>query len=95
MEDSVHPTDASFPRVHKILFHFEAIDYLVQQFVAHEALWQHYFKECRVEPLTIIYEELEVAYEATTFKVLQYLNIPIPENHTLAERQMKKQEDCI
>src|SRR6266496_3970032 len=95
MEDSAHPTDASFPRVHKLLFHFEAIDYLIQQFVAHEASWQHYFKECGVEPLTIVYEELEVAYEATTFKVLQYLNIPIPENHTLAERQMKKQADAL
>lgn len=95
MEDSAHQSDSSFPRVHKLLFHFEAIDYLVHQFAAHEASWQHYFKECGVEPLTIVYEEFEVAYEATTFKVLQYLNIPIPGNHTLSKRRMKKQADAL
>ena len=95
MEDSAQPMGTSSPRVHKLQFHVGAIDHLVQQLVVHEASWQGYFKECDVQPLTIVYEELEGAYEATSYKVLQYLNIPIPENHALSERRLKKQADTL
>jgi trehalose 2-sulfotransferase len=93
-EDSEQPAGKSSSAAHKLVFHFGAIDQLVQQIVAHEASWQQYFQECAIQPLTVVYEELAAAYEATTFKVLQYLNIPIPENLVLAERRMKKQADA-
>lgn len=94
-EDSEQPTGKSSSPAHKLVFHFAAIDHLVQQIVAHEASWQQYFQECSIQPFTVVYEELTAAYEATTFKVLQYLNIPIPENLELAERRMKKQADAL
>lgn len=94
-DDSEQPAGKSSSPAHKLVFHFGAIDHLVQQIVTHEASWQQYFKECSIQPFTVVYEELTAAYEATTFKVLQHLNIPIPENLVLAERRMKKQADAL
>ena len=76
-------------------FDFEAIDYLVQEIVTHEAAWQQYFSECGVTPFTVIYEDLVLAYEEAALQVLQYLNIPIPENLVFAERRLKKQADTL
>jgi len=79
----------------KLTFHFEAIDHLVQQIVADEVSWQQYFESSGIQPFTVVYEQLTEAYEETLFKILQYLNIPIPENLVLAERRMKKQADGL
>ena len=76
-------------------FDFEAIDYLVQEIVTHEAAWQQYFSECGVTPFTVIYEDLVLACEETALQILQYLNIPIPENLVFAERRLKKQADAL
>jgi trehalose 2-sulfotransferase len=95
MEESVVPAGRSSPSAHKLVFHFGAIDHLVQQLEAHEASWQQYFNMCGVKPLTIMYEELSAAYEVTSLKVLQYLKIPIPENLVLSEQRMKKQSDAL
>jgi LPS sulfotransferase NodH len=67
----------------------------VQEIVTHEAAWQQYFSECGVTPFTVIYEDLVLACEATALQVLQYLNIPIPENLVFAERRLKKQSDAL
>lgn len=83
------------PHQHTLTFHFEAIDHLVKRIIAHEVAWQNYFEASKIEPFTVAYEELAIAYEETAFKILQYLNIPIPEGLTLGERRMKKQADAL
>jgi len=95
VEDSPPSTDHAQSPSHKLTFHFEAIDHLIQQIMAHEASWQQYFERARIQPFTVVYEELAAAYEETLFKVLQYLNISIPENLVLAERRMKRQADTL
>lgn len=94
-EETVSPTNSAPHSQQKLVFHFEAIDHLVRQIEAHEAAWQQYFEMIGVQPLTIVYEELGAAYEATSFKILEYLAIPIPEDLEFRERRMKKQADAI
>lgn len=80
---------------HKLTFNFEAIDHLIQQIVAHESAWQQYFDQSSIHPFTVVYEELAISYEETLFKVLRYLQIPVPENLVLAKRRMKRQADRL
>lgn len=94
-EDATSSTDRTQPSSHKLTFNFEAIDHLVQQIVADEASWQQYFERAKIQPFTVVYEELVIAYEATVFRILQYLNISIPENLVLAERRMKRQANAL
>lgn len=95
MEESQLAKDPSSPPAGKLVFHFEAIDYLIQRIVADEVAWWQYFDACKVQPFTVVYEELAAAYEATALNILQYLHIPIPENLTFAERRMKRQADAL
>ena len=95
MEESSLSKDSSLPSPGKLIFHFEAIDHLVQRIVAHEVAWRQYFDACKVQPFTVVYEELTVAYEATALNILRYLQVPIPENLTFAERRMKRQADAL
>ena len=81
--------------LHTLTFHFEAIDYLVRRIIAHEAQWQEYFEQSNIQPFTVVYEHLTAAYEQTLFKILHYLQIPIPENLVLPKPRMKKQADTL
>lgn len=95
MEESPLAKDQSPSPPKELVFHFEAIDHLVQRIVAHEAAWGQFFDACRVQPFTVVYEELTVAYEATALNILRYMHVPIPENLTFAERRMKRQADAL
>jgi len=77
------------------LFHYEAIGYLLQQLLAHEAAWQQYFNANGIKPFTVVYEEWTSAYEATALNILQYLHIPIPKNLVVAEPPMQRQADAL
>jgi LPS sulfotransferase NodH len=83
---------ASLPET-ELVFHFRAIDHLVDQIESHEAAWQNYFHDCDIEPYIVVYEDLVGAYEATCLDILQYLHIPIPASFTLGQRRMKRQAD--
>jgi LPS sulfotransferase NodH len=41
------------------------------------------------------YEELVEAYEQTALAILDYLNIPFPENLVFGERRLQRQADAI
>jgi trehalose 2-sulfotransferase len=77
----------------ELVFHFEAIDHLVQRITAHDAAWEQYFADCGVRPFTVVYEELVQAYEQTALKILEYLHIPIPQELVFGERRMKQQSN--
>jgi trehalose 2-sulfotransferase len=94
-EETVPPPNGTTYSQRKLVFHFEAVDHLVQQNEAHDAAWQQYFDVIGVQPLTIAYEELAAAYEATSFKILTYLDIHIPADLEVQEQRMKKQADSV
>ena len=80
---------------HTLTFNFEAIDHLVRRILVHEACWQQYFEQSSIQPFTVVYEQLTEAYEQTLFKILHYLQIPIPKNLMLPKPRMKKQADAL
>jgi trehalose 2-sulfotransferase len=88
-------TSANQLPVRQLTFHFGAIDHLVQQIVADEAVWQQYFTDHDIEPFTVVYEELTAAYEETARNILHFLDISVPENLEFAERRMKPQADAL
>jgi LPS sulfotransferase NodH len=92
-EASPPPNAAAASR--KLIFHFKAIDHLVQQIVAHEAAWQQYFRSYGIQPFTVVYEELTVAYEEIGLNILRSLNIPITQELALVEPRMKRQADTL
>lgn len=83
------------PPKRELHFHFEAIDHLVQQIELHELAWQHFFHRAAIKPFTVIYEDLAVNYESTALRILQFLDIDIPENLAFAKRSMRRQADAL
>ncbi len=76
-------------------YNFDAIDYLVQEIVFHEAAWQAYFTRYDIAPFTVIYEDLVPHYERTTLNILNWLNISYPENLVFGKRRLLKQADSV
>ncbi|MCP5101425.1 MAG: hypothetical protein GY943_38250 [Chloroflexi bacterium] len=54
---------------------FEAIDHLYNECSMREAGMQAFFSEAGIVPLTIVYEDFILAYEATVKNVLDYLEL--------------------
>jgi LPS sulfotransferase NodH len=50
----------------ELIFKFDAIDHLLHRIEFHEIAWQQYFAACGIRPFTVVYEDLVLAYEATT-----------------------------
>ena len=94
-DDSLLSTSKAQPPSHILTFHFEAIDHLVQRIIAQEAAWQQYFEDSNIQPFTVVYEQLTDAYQETLFKILHYLQIPVPENLVLPQSRMRKQSDAL
>ncbi len=79
----------------ELVFHFEAIEHLVQRLNADDEAWRRYFAYYDVRPWTVCYEELSAAYEATALNILHYLHVPMPEGLMFGERRMKQQADGL
>jgi LPS sulfotransferase NodH len=94
-DDTPLPSGDSSHSGKKLIFNFEAIDHLLQRIMVQEADWQRYFNASGIKPLTVVYEDLTAAYEATAIKILNYLDIAIPENLAFAERRMKRQANAL
>lgn len=76
-------------------FDFQFIDLLYGLILEGEAGWRCFFEECGVQPFTVIYEDLVEAYEQTALQILEYLNVPYPENLVFGERRLQKQADAV
>jgi len=76
-------------------FNFEAIDNYLEDVIRQEAVWQQYFTDWGVIPITVVYEDFICAYETTVVDILQYLNIHVPADLNLGQQQLKKQADAV
>ena len=74
-------------------FNFEAIDYLVQALVLKETSWQEYFADGSIVPCVVVYEDFIRGYEETVVRVLDFLNIPVPNDLDLTAPRLQKQAD--
>ena len=79
----------------EVEFSFRAINYLVRLLTAHDASWDAYFLGLGRRPLKVTYEELAAAPEATVHRVLQQLDIDVPDALKLAGPRLKVQADEI
>ncbi|HZU70998.1 MAG TPA: Stf0 family sulfotransferase [Ktedonobacteraceae bacterium] len=79
----------------KLVFNFEAIDALVRRILADEADWQMYFDICGISPITVVYEELEMAPEAMARSILHGLHIPVPDSLAFSHCSTKRLVDTL
>jgi len=74
-------------------FSFAAVDHLKLRIDEHNAAWQAYFERCGIETLKVVYEEFVENYEENVLRILNALEIPIPEGFAITQPKMKRQAD--
>jgi LPS sulfotransferase NodH len=75
----------------EVHFDFKSIERLRRGLEQDEVEMQQYFTACEVQPFKVVYEDLVDSYEQTALQILEYLQIPVPEQFVFAERVLKKQ----
>ncbi len=78
-----------------LVYSHAAIAHLIRDIEAHEYEWRAYFRECGVEPLTIVYEDFAARYEETVRDILRHLAIPEAEAATIAAPRKRPQSDDL
>ena len=73
------------------IFDFKTIERLRRGLEEDEVEMQQYFTTCEVQPFKVVYEDFVGTYEETVFQILDYLQIPVPEQLVFGERKLKKQ----
>lgn len=73
-------------------YDYQLIDDCLAQVIRQEAEWQDLFSQARIQPLTIVYEDLVANLSDTVSQILRYLKIDAPERKWPAPR-MRKQSD--
>jgi len=78
-----------------LVYSHAAIAHLVRDIEAHEFEWRAYFRECEVEPLTIVYEDFVGRYEETVREILRYLEVPEADRVAITEPRRDRQADDL
>ena len=78
-----------------LVYSHAAIAHLISDIEAHEYEWRAYFRECGVEPLTIVYEDFAGRYEETVRDILRHLQIPEAETAAIAAPHKRPQSDDL
>jgi trehalose 2-sulfotransferase len=78
-----------------LVYSHAAIAHLIRDIEAHEYEWRAYFRECGVEPLTIVYEDFAGRYEDTVRDILRHLEIPEAETAAIAAPHKRPQSDDV
>jgi LPS sulfotransferase NodH len=84
------PRPRNLPR-----FDFKVIDEWCNRIAAHNAAWENYFRENRIEPLTLFYEDLVADNRTAVERVLQFLNVSLPARMEIVPPGFEKQADEI
>jgi LPS sulfotransferase NodH len=74
-------------------FSFRAINFLVRLLTAHDASWDAYFLGLGITPLKVTYEELAEAPERVVRRVLDHLDIAVPDALELCAPALRVQAD--
>jgi LPS sulfotransferase NodH len=75
----------------EMVFDFKTIERLRRGIEEDEIEIQRYFTACGVQPFKVVYEDFAHTYEETAYQILDYLQIPRPEQLTFGERKLQKQ----
>lgn len=94
-DEAANAPGFSGPCVDEPRFHFEAIDHLHQQIMAHEQAWQEYFSSNGIHPYCVLYEELAAHIEESVLPILHFLGIPLSVHVGNVAPRMKRQSDGV
>jgi LPS sulfotransferase NodH len=75
-------------------FDFDEIDRLVGEIVEGNEIWQRWFAANGIEPLHVVYEELDTDREGGVTRVLRLLDARVTEGLAIAE-QSARQSDAL
>ncbi|UJA19789.1 hypothetical protein HJD18_05925 [Thermoleophilia bacterium SCSIO 60948] len=78
----------------QLRFHYRAIDHLLQQLLADEAMWDAFFEHVRIKPILVLHENFAADPQASTENILQRLEIEVPEGFVF-KPEMKAQSDGL
>ena len=76
-------------------YSYDAIAHLFAECSMREAAIQEFFNEGSIVPLTIVYEDFILTYEATIRSVLNYLELPNAQNVSLASPPLQQLADDV
>jgi LPS sulfotransferase NodH len=79
------------PSKKEVIFDFKTIERLRRGLEEDEVEMQQYFTTCGVQPFKVVYEDFVGTYEETVLQILDYLQIPVPEQLIFGERKLKRQ----
>ncbi|HEX6782161.1 MAG TPA: Stf0 family sulfotransferase [Solirubrobacterales bacterium] len=96
VEDDGSPPYRSFAEAHRpqLRFHYRAIDHLLKGLLIEEASWDAFFEHSGIKPILVLYENFAADYEASTFNLLERLDLSCTEDFEF-EPRMKRQSDRI
>ena len=76
-------------------YSYEAISHLFAECSMREAAIQDFFNEGSIVPLTIVYEDFALAYEATIRIILDYIGLPNGQNISIPPQPLQKMADDV
>jgi trehalose 2-sulfotransferase len=76
-------------------FDFKVIDEWCNRIAAHDEGWANYFRENRIEPLVLFYEDVVTSHRAAAGRVLEFLEVPFPQNLAIPPPAIEKQANQI
>ncbi|HLJ66703.1 MAG TPA: Stf0 family sulfotransferase [Chloroflexota bacterium] len=76
-------------------FNFHFVTGALREIIEHEAAWSGYFASAGIVPHTVVYEDLALDYEPTVRRVLEFLEIRLPEGYVFPAPRMQKQADAV
>lgn len=76
-------------------FDFKVIDEWCNRILAHDEGWANYFRENRIEPLVLFYEDVVASHRAAAERVLEFLGLPFPPDLEIPPPTVEKQATRI
>jgi LPS sulfotransferase NodH len=76
-------------------YDFEEIQRLEQLLKDHDACWESYFRNARIEPLVLTYEGLLQEYEMSVRSVLSFLGVAHASQIRVPSPRLKRQADLV
>jgi trehalose 2-sulfotransferase len=76
-------------------FDFESIDQRYNHIAADEQNWADYFRQNKLEPLVLFYEDVTASNRAAAERVLEFLGVPFPADLKIAAPAVEKQATAM
>jgi LPS sulfotransferase NodH len=76
-------------------FDFKVIDEWCKRIAAHDEDWANYFRENRIAPLVLFYEDVVASHRVAAERVLEFLGLPFPPRMEIPPPAIEKQATRI